>query len=320
MISDTHASSPLAPHAIPNLNDAESDAKVGAAMRPPQQEVWGARILDAILLDEPRPPVTIHLGDAANIACLGEIRRFFRQMSEHFQGEESRWYMAPGNHDTLIMGNFADLPQPYPPANVIPDRWNNECGAIDPPGSMGKASFFRDYLAEKGLTLGEMKSAESIFHDTYYECGEVTGDPRASIMECRGNLKEAGQYAWFLIQVVDIDEGSVLVVLDTTQYTRRIPSGIRGYRSPGGVLGGINQLQLDVAKALIAKRSAKRVVAAGHFPIESLDDDSKARLKSFLYQTHAVTYLSGHIHSPANARFHSVSGGHADWSNSTSDQ
>ena len=78
-LADTHNSFPLAPHEL-GTNNYVIDGIVGAAIRPPQVELWGARVLDWILRKPRKVDYVVHLGDAANIACTSEFERFVQSM------------------------------------------------------------------------------------------------------------------------------------------------------------------------------------------------------------------------------------------------
>jgi hypothetical protein len=87
--------------------------------------------------------LVVHLGDAANVSCTNEFHRFAKVMLE----QRLPWVMAPGNHDSLMMGNFSrqSLEGPF---------WEDECasrrGIEAPDEHMDKNEFLEQYFAAKG--------------------------------------------------------------------------------------------------------------------------------------------------------------------------
>ena len=75
---------------------------VQVSIRPVQQDLFGQGILRWVLETYGRRRPVIHLGDAANMGCVGEFEQFLDVMSAL---SERDWLMAPGNHDAFLMGN-----------------------------------------------------------------------------------------------------------------------------------------------------------------------------------------------------------------------
>jgi hypothetical protein len=254
-------------------NNPDADTSVGAAMRPPQLELWGLAILDFVLKQPKRPRIVVHLGDAANISCRGEFARFKDLMNLNLTDQHGGvWLMSPGNHDSLVMGNWAYKGESPPPEGTEPNPWNRECSLMESSGAMDKAILLQDYLDAKGWKQIEEADMKTSKADDRFRCTDVATSSKDGIKarECRGDNPLA-RYAWFLVQQIDIDLHTQLLVLDTTQYAT-VPSGARGLWNPGGVRGGILRVQLEEAKALLTKDKA--LILAGHFPIESLDSGS----------------------------------------------
>ncbi len=324
VVSDTHASNPLAPHAL-RSDDLFAKNIVSAAMRPPQLELWGLSILNYILTRDGRPRVTLHLGDAGNIACNGEFARFADLMSFDLPDDKAAmWIMAPGNHDSLLMGNWAYVATAPLAEPSRSNPWNRECAGMTPAGEMDKKMFLETYLARQcaqpthqhdiavpaqfGLRsrgqctyqLPSDRDFKKSDFDTYFTCADVWLAGGIKARECQGDNSSA-HYAWFIVQLVDLDDHTQLLVLDTTQYDH-VPIGRKGALEPGGVIGGIFHVQLEEAETMLDPQKA--LIVAGHFPIESLRGKSRELLEKFLHDHAAVTYLSGHIHSPTAARTH----------------
>jgi hypothetical protein len=110
-------------------NDSAVDAYVEVAQRPPEQPLFGRRILEWALQRHPDEPY-VHLGDVMDLSCRSEAER----MSRIFRDAGRQGVILPGNHDGLMFGiygyNLLD-------AALDPDaqRWNRRlparCGRLD---------------------------------------------------------------------------------------------------------------------------------------------------------------------------------------------
>lgn len=290
LISDTHASNPLAPHGLASDGAFADQYLTTVAVRPPHVDQWGSRILDWIL-DQPRAAtVVVHLGDAANLGCLGELARFTSIMSgARADGRVRRWLMAPGNHDSLRVGNFAEVADP--PA--IESNWNGECKGIEPAGGMDKHGFLESYLAAQDW---QEAPPEPAIDD--YVCNDVlTHDPTVQARICRRDALH--QYDTFLLQAIELSADVTLILLDTTQYRER-PALLH----PGGSQGGIGASQLALLRDWLTARPGKRFILAGHYPISRLDDASTQELEPIVHDFAVIAYLSGHLHNASAALLH----------------
>ena len=77
------------------------DQLVSVAIRPVQQDLFAPDLLRWVMKNYGASWPVIHLGDATNMACVGELEAFFEIMAEG----RKRWVMAPGNHDCFLLGN-----------------------------------------------------------------------------------------------------------------------------------------------------------------------------------------------------------------------
>ena len=82
-------------------NDGAVDSYVEVAQRPPEQPLFGRRILEWALLADPNTPV-IHLGDLLDMSCESEMDR----MRQVFATARQPKALLPGNHDGFFMGIF----------------------------------------------------------------------------------------------------------------------------------------------------------------------------------------------------------------------
>jgi Calcineurin-like phosphoesterase len=291
LISDTHASNPMAPHALLSDGDLADTYVTRVAVRPPQMDQWGSRIVDWVL-EQPRHAQTIiHLGDVANIGCLGEFARFSASLQRRrAAGDLRRWYIAPGNHDSLVLGNWGYSASP----TDMDTKWSTECAGTAISGVMDKHGFLAAYLAAQVWT--EVVTPRDPGDD--YTCSDVvTHDDQAMARICR--RPTAYQYDSFMIQAIAINPDVTILLLDTTQF-RQHPR----LTYPGGKTGGIGTRQLDEARRWLAKLGGKRVILAGHHPISFLDDASQEELALLIHDVPIVAYLSAHTHDAANVRLH----------------
>lgn len=288
LISDTHASNPLAPHALLSDGFLADTYVTEVAIRPPHLDHWGSRLLDWVL-ERPRPARTIiHLGDAGNIGCLGEMARFTASMNRRPDGGDARpWYMAPGNHDSLVLGNWGYIASDPD----VRTAWNRECSGT---GSMDKHGFLDAYLQAKGWD--EVPESEPAGDG--YTCHDViTHDANATAVVCR--RPPAYEYESFIVQLIAINPDVVMVLLDTTGF-RELPS----LTHLGGKTGGIGERQIAEIRRLLEGSGGKRVILAGHHPSTWLDSASRADLAQLIHDFPVVAHLSGHTHNATNARLH----------------
>ena len=82
-------------------NAGAVDEYVEVAQRPPEQPLFGRRILEWAMLSVPDAPV-LHLGDMLDMSCESEAQRI-----RHVLQSTGRPVAAlPGNHDGLMFGIF----------------------------------------------------------------------------------------------------------------------------------------------------------------------------------------------------------------------
>lgn len=146
VIADTHASNPFSRHATMSDNVDFSDTLVThVAVRPTQMDMWGPSLLRGLLERNQDVTLIVHLGDVANMACGSEFARFAAVM----RGQERPWVLAPGNHDSLMMGNWGEdsFEGPY---------WAEACrqpnDEVDD-DHMNKNDFIEAYAAAQGWEL-----------------------------------------------------------------------------------------------------------------------------------------------------------------------
>jgi 3',5'-cyclic AMP phosphodiesterase CpdA len=312
LIADTHASNPMAPNQLISQAPLIDYWVSKTARRPPQMDAWGGRILEWLLARADEGQLVIHLGDAANISCLSEMDSFQRIMrADPYQRE---WYVAPGNHDSLLMGNYALNDN----SDLKDGTWNGECSNdVDVwPGRTGaeymnKIGFLRAYAAAKGWPAPALDA-----------CTDVPSDKLAGTRLRRARIclgPEQSAYVSYMLQEVEVDETTSMILLDTTQpnqmpqlftvrhFFRKLFSwGTLPMAPLGGVIGGIRLDQRDELERWLdddAQRG-RTVILAGHLPIDALEREAQDWLAD-LIGTHPIAgYLSAHTHAPTNVRVH----------------
>ena len=288
LISDTHASNPRAPHALLSDGYLADTYVTQVAIRPPHMDQWGSRMVDWVLEQPRETRMIIHLGDAGNIGCIGEFARLVANMDRRrTAGDVRHWYMAPGNHDSLVLGNWGYVASDP----TVQTAWNTECSGT---GSMDKHIFIDAYRTAQAWD--EVDTPPDRNDD--YACHDViTHNPAAAARICR--RPPAYEYESFIIQSIAIEPDVTMILLDTTQF-RQLPS----LTHLGGATGGIGSRQFEEVRRWLEPLGDRRVILAGHHPITWLDDGSQRDLEQLIHDFHIAAYISSHTHNAANARLH----------------
>ena len=118
--------------ALPERN-LSAESLASTAIRPPQLDLFARDVMEWIL-DEGAgdAEVTLHLGDALDLACEGELMDFLEVMD----ASPRPWFMAPGNHDFFYFGV-------YDPTDR--ELWEEACFRAGTP--LTKDRFVRLYVA-----------------------------------------------------------------------------------------------------------------------------------------------------------------------------
>ena len=82
-------------------NDSAVDAIIEVAQRPPEQPLFGRRVLEWALEQHAAEPF-IHLGDVMDLSCRSEAQR----MARIFANAGRPGAVLPGNHDGLMFGIY----------------------------------------------------------------------------------------------------------------------------------------------------------------------------------------------------------------------
>ena len=103
ILSDTQVHNPYG-EMVPLMETSPADFATRVAVRPPALDFLSLSLLEHVLKDSadrfPGTPI-LHLGDAADVSCTGEFRRFVDVMN----ASGRHWVFTPGNHDGFFFGN-----------------------------------------------------------------------------------------------------------------------------------------------------------------------------------------------------------------------
>jgi len=295
---------------VPMLdNDNAIDAYAEVTQRPPEQPLFGRRVMEWALRAHPGEPF-LHLGDLLDLSCRSEARRMRRLFDEG----PVPGALLPGNHDGLMFGIYG-----YDVLGAANDvgatQWNAGCrrGADldDPRHRSGREAFTkRDFIAAyldglRGPRHG-LASLPPVAPAGSQRIAWTNPDPRAFIAAIEASLVDGGTYGdSFVAQRLRLPpapgapRGVVMIGLDTNQAGPLVSSwGVVRGESPGSV----GHVRLDQVRAIApwvdgAVRDGDVVVFAGHHNWRSLDLPSRVALRELMARLdHPLVYLSAHTH------------------------
>jgi hypothetical protein len=290
-------------------NDSAVDAYVEVAQRPPEQPLFGRRILEWALESHPDDPF-IHLGDLLDLSCRSEAQR----MRRAFYSARSPGAVLPGNHDGLMFGIYS-----YPVLDRILDpdaqRWNRACRR----GATSESAEFksdREAFTKRDFIAGYLSAlAQGRYrHDGLKaprEGGDETvswrnPDPAAFVTAIEAQLFDGWRYAdSFIAQRLKLPRAPgatrdvIVVALDTNQAGPLASAWdtLMG-RSPGSI-GNLHFDQIRAVTKWVSEAAVRGdiVVFAGHHNWNSLGVPSRALLGSLMSSVaHPLVYLSAHTH------------------------
>lgn len=297
--------------ALPERN-LSSQSMVATAIRSPQLNLFSRDVLRWILDDgKASCEAVIHLGDAADLGCEGELREFIELMS----ASDRPWLMTPGNHDCFYFGNFH-------PAR--PDNWLAACRAAGMP--LAKDLFVRLYVAsllqqedsgfrlladdlgladERGLDLFELGRLLPLQHRF-----EAPDDAQGFLEGIAWNIDEEHPWRSFVLQRAKLDGTgerdleSVAILLDSCQYWLRpdmVPNAWNSYplHLNVGMTGEMLADQLRIVREWLDELVPGREFALimSHHPVKSYAAKSSSSLR-WLWREHAAIamFVTAHTH------------------------
>ena len=290
-------------------NDSAIDAYIEVTQRPPEQPLFGRRIMEWALQAHPDEP-WLHLGDVLDLSCRSEAER----MSGIFRSTGRPGAILPGNHDGLMFGIYR-----YDVLSVLRDRgakkWNDACrrgaGPDDAQHRTGIQAFSkRDFislvLAGYAAMPQAMPGLKAPPSSGRHRVSWTHPDPDFFVSAIEANLVEGTGYAdSFLAQRLKLPRAPgatrdvIVIGLDTNQAGPLVSTmdTIRGY-SPGS-MGHVHPDQISAISHWVAQaaRRGDIVVFAGHHNWRSLGLPTRILLRDVMENLdHPLVYLSAHTH------------------------
>ncbi len=290
-------------------NDSAVDAYVEVAQRPPEQPLFGRRVLQWVLQQHRHEPF-IHLGDVMDLSCRSEAQR----MAKIFRDAGSPGAILPGNHDGLMFGIYG-----YRILDAVLDtdaqRWNQACrrgAAPDNPRhktareAFSKRDFIHFYVSQYAslpqLVPGLQPPPDQGEHRLTWR----NPDPQGFVSAVEAQMLDGYRYAdSFIAQRLKLPRAAgatrdvYIVALDTNQAGALVGTWdtLMG-RSPGS-MGHVHPDQIAAVRpwVLDAARRGDIVVFAGHHHWASLGLPTRILLRSLMSNVpHPLVYLSAHTH------------------------
>lgn len=294
-------------------NDSAIDAYVEVAQRPPQQPLFGRRILEWALQNHPDDPF-IHLGDVMDLSCKSEAERMARVFREAERGDR-RGAILPGNHDGLMFGIYS-----YSILGSVLDlgarKWNLGCRRGAAPESAGnkterealsKRGFIASYLTFQAFGQHAAAGLAPPPPEGRHRFSWRNTDPQAFLSGIEANLLDGVLYAdSFLAQRLKLPRAPqatrdvIIIGLDTNQAGALVGTWdtIMG-RSPGS-MGHVHPEQITAVSAWV-EESVDRgdiVIFAGHHNWRALGLPTRVLLRGLMRKVkHPLVYISAHTHS-----------------------
>lgn len=290
-------------------NDSAVDAYVEVAQRPPEQVLFGRRLLEWALTAHPGEPF-LHLGDVMDLSCRIEAER----MTKIFRAAPEQGAILPGNHDGLMFGIYA---YSLLAANLDPEarKWNHACrrGAVPDDDrhktddeAISKRDFIALYIAEHARRAPTKPGLSAPPGQGKHTVSWRNPDPAAFLSGIEAELLDGIAYAdSFLAQRLRLPRApgatrdTIIIGLDTNQAGLLVSTWdtLMG-RSPGS-MGHIHPDQIRAVGKWVDEAVAKGdiVIFAGHHNWGSLGLGTRARLGALMSQIpHPLVYLSAHTH------------------------
>lgn len=292
-------------------NDSAVDAFIEVAQRPPEQPLFGRRVMEWVLRRHPGEPF-VHLGDVMDLSCRSESDRVLRILRE----ASSPGAVLPGNHDGLMFGIYG-----YNILSAVLDtdarHWNQACrrGAAPddtrrrgPREALSKRDFIALLLSEQARRLPAEAGLRPppADDDTEHRLSWRNPDPQAFLSAVEARLMPGLRYAdSFLAQqlllpaapgaprrvrVIGLDTNQAGPLVGTLDTLRGLSPGSQGHVR-------LDQVQAVTPWVDEAVRRGDIVVFAGHHPWQSLGLPSRLLLRGLMGRLpHPLVYLSAHTH------------------------
>ena len=293
-------------------NDSAIDTYVEVAQRPPEQPLFGRRLLEWAIETSPTMPV-IHLGDVLDMSCESEMERVTKIFAT--TRDRQPLVILPGNHDGLMFGIFNPnvLERLF---DVESTKWHRGCLRGNSKDLTLTESASGAALTKRGFIAGYLDKVAGGPHSritglSLPKSGDATfswlnPDPDGFIEAIDGNIRDGQNFGRsFIAQKLRMPAAPgapqrvTIIALDTNQVGALVSSmdAFRGV-SPG-TIGHVQGDQIDVISKWVAQaRSAGEIVVfAGHHDWDQIGLASRTRLSAVMEQVdHPLVYVSAHTH------------------------
>jgi len=290
-------------------NDSAVDAYIEVAQRPPEQTLFGRRLLEWALTAHTGEPF-IHLGDVMDLSCRVEAER----MAKIFRAAPEQGAILPGNHDGLMFGIYA---YSLLAANLDADahKWNHACRRGAAPDdnrhksdneAFSKRDFIALYIAEHARRAPAKPGLTPPPGQGRHSVSWRNPDPEAFLSGVEAELLDGVAYAdSFLAQRLRLPRApgatrdTLIIGLDTNQAGLLVSTWdtVMG-RSPGS-MGHIHPDQIRAVAHWVdeAVEKGEIVIFAGHHNWQSLGLPSRIFLRGLMAKLRQpLLYLSAHTH------------------------
>jgi hypothetical protein len=290
-------------------NDSAIDAYIEVAQRPPEQPLFGRRILQWALKNHPGEPY-LHLGDVMDLSCRSEAERVSRIFGEGGHAGA----VLPGNHDGLMFGIYS-----YRLLDAVLDpgaqRWRRACRRGAAPDdaehksddeALSKRDFIALYLAGHAANAATAPGLAAPPPRGDHRLSWRNPEARAFVSAIEANLLDGRSYAdsyiaqrLLLPRAPGAQRNVILIGLDTNQAGALVSTWdtLMG-RSPGSV-GHVraNQVTAVTPWVMEAARNGDIIVFAGHHHWGALGLPTRILLRNLMSNLrHPLVYLSAHTH------------------------
>lgn len=291
-------------------NDGAIDAYVEVAQRPPEQPLFGRRILEWAMQTSPETPV-VHLGDLLDMSCESEMGRIGKVFGTSLQPK----VILPGNHDGFFLGIF-NLNALDALLDGEASKWERTCrrGTAEEQqpaeaasgAALTKRGFIVAYLQNLARGPHTRVTDVRVVADGDADISWRNPDPQGFIQAIEARIFGGRRFGHsFVVQKLRLPAApgasrrTILVGLDTNQTDAAVTTldTLRGL-SPGD-LGHVRADQVALVASWLREASAAGdlVVFAGHHNWNRLSFSSQARLfQAMRSLDQPLLYISAHTH------------------------
>lgn len=263
--------------------------------------------------------LVLHLGDAADISCPDEFARAL----DALDGSGLPWFMAPGNHDGFLAGNFANY-QPSTKQDLAADaakyfastnpgsaagepQWVRACWSPTASDSASLniltkgdaiARYTERLRARPGVNVAERTESVRI-EGVSVTCDVLelsSGDFNyvALARICRrtpvpGRDTFVGPWASYITQKLEVD-GYTVLLLDTSAYENPALRNV-------ALSGALSEAQRKTAERFLEATPPEKRLVMGHHPFNELTRGDRKWLAE-----RTTRYVSAHSHIATNIR------------------